>query len=654
MFDFIRKHTKITMGLLFLLIVPSFVLFGLDGYSNSKDKSAVVAKVDGQEILQSEWDRAHAREVERLKASMPSLDAKLLDSPEAKYATLERLVRDRVLAAAVASQKLNTSDQRLARELQENPEVAALRRPDGKLDMERYRQLLAAQGMSPEMFEAGVRSDLSIRQVMLGISGSGFSSNAVADTALNAYFEKREVQLAVFNAADFAAKLTPTDAELEQFYKSNESLFQAAEKATIEYVLLDVETLKKSVTVTDADLKSYFDQNAQRLGNKEERRASHILITAAKSLPEAERAKAKAQADALLAAVKKAPDSFADVARKSSQDPGSAPAGGDLDFFARDAMVKPFSDAAFAMKKGDISEVVESEFGYHIIKLTDVKTPKQRTFEEMKPELEIDVKKQLAQKKFSESAESFSNAVYEQADSLKPVAERYKLDVKTATGITRTPPAGTTGALANAKFLNAVFAPDSIDKKRNTEAVEVASNQLAAARIVEYTPARTQPLAEVKELVRQRWAASRGAEAAKKEGAAKLAAWTAAPQEAALQPAVSLSRDSAKAQGIPAQVVDAALRADAASLPAFKGVDLGARGYVVAKVVKVLPRVESAPELATQERTQYSQWWSSAESFAYYNVLKARFKTEIKVDKPARDSLSALSAQTGTEAAPAR
>ena len=654
MFDFIRKHTKITMGLLFLLIVPSFVLFGLDGYSNSKDKSAVVAKVDGQEILQSEWDRAHAREVERLKASMPSLDAKLLDSPEAKYATLERLVRDRVLAAAVASQKLNTSDQRLARELQENPEVAALRRPDGKLDMERYRQLLAAQGMSPEMFEAGVRSDLSIRQVMLGISGSGFSSNAVADTALNAYFEKREVQLAVFNAADFAAKLTPTDAELEQFYKSNESMFQAAEKATIEYVLLDVETLKKSVTVTDADLKSYFDQNAQRLGNKEERRASHILITAAKSLPEAERAKAKAQADALLAAVKKAPDSFADVARKSSQDPGSAPAGGDLDFFARDAMVKPFSDAAFAMKKGDISEVVESEFGYHIIKLTDVKTPKQRTFEEMKPELEIDVKKQLAQKKFSESAESFSNAVYEQADSLKPVADRYKLDVKTATGITRTPPAGTTGALANAKFLNAVFAPDSIDKKRNTEAVEVASNQLAAARIVEYTPARTQPLAEVKELVRQRWAASRGAEAAKKEGAAKLAAWTAAPQEAALQPAVSLSRDSAKAQGIPAQVVDAALRADAASLPAFKGVDLGARGYVVAKVVKVLPRVESAPELVTQERTQYSQWWSSAESFAYYNVLKARFKTEIKVDKPARDSLSALSAQTGTDAAPAR
>jgi peptidyl-prolyl cis-trans isomerase D len=651
MFDFIRKHTKITMGFLFLLIVPSFVLFGLDGYSNQKDKSAVVAKVDGQDILQTEWDRAHARETERMKASMPSLDAKLLDSPEAKYATLERLVRDRVLAAAVNSLKLNTSDQRLARELQESPEIAALRRPDGTLDMERYRQLLGAQGMSPEMFEANVRADLSTRQVMLGISTSGFSSNAVADSALGAYFEKREVQLANFNPTDFAAKLNPSDADLEQFYKANENLFQATEQASIEYVVLDVESLKKSAVVTDADLKTYYDQNVQRLNGKEERRASHILITAAKSLPDAERAKAKAKADELLALVNKAPDTFADVARKNSQDPGSAPAGGDLDFFARDAMVKPFSDAAFAMKKGDISTVVESEFGYHIIKLTDIKAPKQSTFEEMRPELELEAKKQMAQKKFTESAESFSNAVYEQADSLKPVAARFKLDVKTAIGITRKPPPGTTGPLANTKFLNAVFSPDATEKKRNTEAVEVGSNHLVAGRVVAYTPARTMPFADVKDAVRQRWVAKAGTEAARKEGAAKLAAWTAAPQEAALQPAITVSRDQAQAQKMPPQLLDAVLRADAAALPAFKGVDLGTQGYVVAKVLKVLPRTASTPEAAKQERAQYTQAWSSAETTAFYNVLKEKFKTEIKITKPARDLLAA---QAGNDSAPNR
>ena len=649
MFDFIRQHTKIVMGLLFLLIVPSFILFGLDGYTRSKDKAAVVAKVDGQEITQTEWDRAHTREVERLKASMPSLDPKLLDSPEAKYATLEKLVRDRVLTAAANKSKLSTSDQRLARDLQENSDIASLRRADGTLDMERYRQMLGVQGLSPEMFEANVRAELSSRQVLVGIAGSGFSANTAADTALNAYFEKREIQVAGFTTAAYAAKLNPTDAELEQFYKANESLFQAPEQANIEYVLLDVETIKKGLAISDAELKEYFDQNAARLSGTEERRASHILIASPKSAPEAERQKAKAKATELLALVKKSPDSFADVAKKNSQDPGSAPSGGDLDFFARNAMVKPFSDAAFAMKKGDISDVVESEFGYHIIKLTDIKAPKQRSFEEMKPDLTADVKKQQAQKKFSETAEAFTNGVYEQADSLKPVSDRLKLEIKTANGITRTPQPGATGALANLKFLNAIFSPDAIDKKRNTEAVEVASNQLISGRITQYTPARTRPLLEVKELVRQRWLAVRGADEARKDGIAKLAAWKAAPATATLPDTLVVSRD--QTQKLPPKVVEAALRTDAAVLPVFAGVDLGTQGYAIVKVIKVLPRDPALEASAKQERLQYAQWWTSAESLAFYNVLKERFKTEMKVAKPIR---AAAGQQANPESATTR
>ena len=649
MFDFIRQHTKIVMGFLFLLIVPSFILFGLDGYTRSKDKAAVVAKVDGQEITQTEWDRAHIREVERLKASMPSLDPKLLDSPEAKYATLEKLVRDRVLTAAANKSKLSTSDQRLARDLQENSDIASLRRADGTLDMERYRQMLGVQGLSPEMFEANVRAELSSRQVLVGIAGSGFSANTAADTALNAYFEKREIQVAGFTTAAYAAKLNPTDAELEQFYKANESLFQAPEQANIEYVLLDVETIKKGLAISDAELKEYFDQNAARLSGTEERRASHILIASPKSAPEADRQKAKAKAIELLALVKKSPDSFADVAKKNSQDPGSAPSGGDLDFFARSAMVKPFSDAAFAMKKGDISDVVESEFGYHIIKLTDIKAPKQRSFEDMKPDLTADVKKQQAQKKFSETAEAFTNGVYEQADSLKPVSDRLKLEIKTANGITRTPQPGATGALANLKFLNAIFSPDAIDKKRNTEAVEVASNQLISGRITQYTPARTRPLLEVKELVRQRWLAVRGADEARKDGIAKLAAWKAAPATATLPDTLVVSRD--QTQKLPPKVVEAALRTDAAVLPVFAGVDLGTQGYAIVKVIKVLPRDPALEASAKQERLQYAQWWTSAESLAFYNVLKERFKTEMKVAKPIR---AAAGQQANPESATTR
>ena len=643
MFDFIRKHTKWTMALLFLLIVPSFILVGMNNKPSS-EKGSVVAKVNGTEITQPEWDQEHLREVDRLRASMPTLDAKLLDTPEARYATLERMVRDRVVAVAAEKLKLSTSDQHLARELQASPEIAALRRPDGSLDMERYRQLLGAQGLSPEMFEANVRSDLSRRQVLAGVAGSGQDSIGAVQLALNAFFEKREIQLARFNSADYAAKLNPVDADIEQFYQSNEKLFQAPEQASIEYVVLDVDAIAKGIAVNDAELKTYYEQKAGQLAGTEERRASHILLTAPVSAPAAQREEAKAKAEALLASLRKAPETFADVARKNSQDPGSAPSGGDLDFFGKGAMVKPFEDAVFSMNKGDISNVVASDFGYHIIKLTDIKVPKQRSFEEMKPTLELELKKQQAQKKFSETAEAFSNGVYEQSDSLKPMADRLKLEIKTAGNVLRQPVAGATGPLANAKFLNALFSPDSIEKKRNTEAVELGSNQLVSGRIVQYTPARTLPLAEVKDNVRQRWMAQNGAEQARKEGMTKLAQWKAAPATSVLATPILVSRE--QNQQLPAPLVDAALRADTSTLPSFAGVDLGAQGYAVVRINKVVPRDPPSDTAAKQERNQYSQQWTSAETLAYYNGLKERFKAEILAAKPPVGQQNAQAAQS--------
>lgn len=632
MFDFVRKHMKAMQFLLFLLIFPSFVLVGINGYDRFKEQGGAVAKVDGQEILKGEWDDAHKREVERLRQAMPTLDAKLLDSPAARYATLERMVRDRVLAAAAAKSKLVTSDARLAGELQQNELIAALRGPDGKLDMARYRQLVGAQGMTPEMFEASVRSDLSARQVLAGVGGTSFATPAQANLSLDALVEKREVQVAPFATADYTGRVKPTDAELEAFYKNNPALFQAPEQASIEYLVLDLDTVKKSLAVSEQDLKTYYDQNAGRLAGQEERRASHILIAVPKGAPAAEREKAKAKAEELLAAVKKSPGSFADIAKKNSQDPGSAAHGGDLDFFARGAMTKPFEDAAFALKKGEIGGVVETEFGYHIIMVTDIKAPKQRSFEEMKPELEAELKKQQAQRKFAEAADTFSNGVYEQADSLKPAADRLKLEIRTANNVTRTPRPGAGGALANPRFLEALFSPDSIQKKRNTEAVEIAPNTLVAGRIVQYSPARTLPLSEVKDRVRERVVTAGAAELAKKDGMEKLAAWKANPASASLPAAVAVSRQESQRQ--PQAVVEAALRADPGALPVFVGVDLGDKGYAVVKVGKVLPREAPPEDLARQERQQYAQWWASAENLAYYNLLKDRFKAQIDVPKP--------------------
>ena len=632
MFDIFRKHTKIMMMVLFLLIIPSFVLFGIDGYNRMSEPDEAVARVGGSDITKTQWDAAHRVEADRLRASMPNVDAKLLDSPEARYATLERLVRDRVVALAAEQARLSTSDGRLARYLQEDPTIASLRKADGKIDMDRYRQLAASQGLTPEGFENNVRLDLARQQVEMGVRASSFASPAVADVALNAFFEKREVQMVNLMAKDYAAKVTPTEAELEAFYKDNQALFQAPEQAQIEYVVLDLDAVKKSIQISEADLKSYYDQNAVRLSGVEERRASHILINAPKDAPDAERQKARLRAEELLKAVRANPAKFAEVASKNSQDQGSAAKGGDLDFFARGAMVKPFEDAAFAMQKGAISDLVESDFGFHIIQLTDIKLPKQRSFDELRVSLEADLKNQQAQRKFAEVAEAFTNTVYEQSDSLKPVADKLKLEIKTADKLSRQPLPGASGVLASDKFLSALFSSEAIASKRNTEAIETAANQLVAGRVVMHQPARTLPLAEVQAQVRAQVIATRATELAKKEGAEKLALWQTGGAPASLPEAQVVSRD--QPLNLPAPVLTAALRADSSKLPAWMGVDLGPQGYALVRVNRVVARDEAAQAALRQSREQYAQWWNGAESQAYYALLKEKLKAEILVPSP--------------------
>ena len=637
MFEAIRKHSKIVMFLLFLLVIPSFVLVGIDSNYFS-EKSPVEARVDGHKITQADWDNAHREETDRIRAQSPNVDPKQLDTPQARYATLERLVRDRVFAAAAQSSHLITSDARLARALQDIPAIAALKRPDGSLDTEAYRSLVGAQGLTPEGFEANVRRELSVSQVMGGVMSTAFATDAAAKLAFDSLYQRREIQVARFNASDYAKQVNPTDADIEAFYKANAQRFQQQEQAAVEYVVLDLDSVRSGIRVNEDDLRTYYKENLTRLAAKEERRASHILINAAKDAPAADRDQAKARAQELLAQVRKSPASFAEVAKKSSQDSGSAPAGGDLNFFGRGAMVKPFEDAVFAMKKGEISDVVESDFGYHIILLTDIKTPRQPSFEELRPSLEAELKQQQAQRKFAEVAEAFTNSVYEQPDSLKPVADSLKLKIQTAEGVTRVPSPGASGPLANPKFLEALFANDSVEGKRNTSAIEVGPSQLVAGRISTYSPTRTLPLQEVSDRARLLLIAEKSAELARKDAEAKKAAWmgNAAPA-AGLAPAVVVSRD--QTQNLPRAVVDAALRASPDNLPAWVSADLGSQGTAVVKVLRISPREGADAQQAAQQRQQLQQWWTTAEGFAYYEMLKERFKVQINPTRPQSSSI---------------
>jgi peptidyl-prolyl cis-trans isomerase D len=629
MFDFVRTHNRLLQFVLALLVFPSFILFGVQGYNRFMEGgNATVAKVDGHAITKADWDAAHQRQVERVRQQMPGVDLKLFDTPQMKQQSLESLVRERVLFAASQNMHLEPSDQRLAQALMTMPELAVLRDASGNFDKAKYEQLLAAQGMTPALFEARLRQDLALRQVLSGIDETEVAPASAGKASLDALLQRREIQLQRFETKDYLSKVSPTDAQVEAYYKAHQPQFQAPEQATVEYVVLDLDVLKKGITVSDKDLHDYYEQNKSRYGTPEERHAAHILVKAEKGAPQADHDKAKAKAEALLAEVRKNPGAFADIAKKNSEDPGSKDQGGDLGFFTRDAMVKPFSDAAFSLKPGEVGNVVESDFGYHIIKLLEARGGDTKPFEAVRGGIEDEVKKQLAQRKYAEAAEQFSNTVYEQSDSLQPVVDKLKLDKKTATVQHAALPAGN-GPLSSAKFIEAVFGAEAVRNKRNTEAVEIGPNQLAAAHVLQYAAAHVRPLAEVKDQVHGRVAAEQAAALARKDGEARLAQLKQGGEAAGLGESVAVSR--VKAEGVPRPVVDAVIKADASKLPVALGVDLGDQGYAVVRLNKV-----EAPDAASDEmkalQPRYGQAWANAETQAYLESLKRRYKAEIKTD----------------------
>ncbi|RJX32818.1 MAG: peptidylprolyl isomerase [Oxalobacter sp.] len=629
MLQFLRTHQRLAQFILLIFIVPSFAFVGIEGYSRMSDGNAV-AKVAGQKIDQQEWDESLREQANRLRQNYGQIDAKMFETPEFKNGVLENLLVEKAILAQAARYHLLAPDQVLQQTILSIP---GLTKSDGSFDKDRYKRFLDAQGMTAEMFQEKLRLEMTFQRIRNAVQSSYFAPLTVADRISELAVQEREVQPLRFDAKRYLSKVKVTDDMLMDFYNKHAAAFEMPEQMKVEYVVLKGASAASTVTVTEADIKAFYEQNAPRYALPEERRAAHILVAAGQAVPEAQKAAAKKKAEEVLAQVRDKPLDFAKLAKKHSDDPGSAQRGGDLGFFAREKMVKPFSDAAFALKKGEISGLVESDFGYHIIKLTDVKPASTRKLSEVKKEISEALKKQIAAKKFSEMAEVFSNTVYEQADSLKPVAEKLKLKIETASGLKRDPaPRVSPDALYNNdRFIKAMFTDETIKNKRNSEAVSIGADILMAGRVVDYKPKTVRPFNEVKASIKERVSMEEATKLAKLDGEAHLAKLKAGGTVAGFGAAQTLSHS--KRQGMHPAVFTAVMKADTRKLPVYVGVEVPFQGYGVYRVTKVKqPAIQKDMRLA--ERKQLASIMSQQEMTAYIEALKHKAKAEIL--KPAK------------------
>ena len=636
MFDFVRSHNRVLQVMLGIVIIPVFGFVGLQSYLQPNESAVPVASVDGHDISHAEWDTQRRQDIDLIRSRNPQIDLKQLDTPEAQRLSLDKLVRDRVLLAAVNHENLAVSDERIVHEYQTNPEFEQLRAmPKATRDA-----VLAQQGMSGNALLENIGRGLARDQAQQGVAISGFLPAASFKAGTDAWFDQRDIQWQRFDIKEYAAKIQPTDAEVEAYYKAHAADFVAPEQAKIDYLVLEPAALQSQVKADPTLVQGYYDANKSRYTTPEERSASYILAKVAPNASAADVAKAKALADSELAEVRKNPAAFADTAKKIPQDGGPLE-GGDLDFMRKGALGVPaLDDALFSMKPDQISDVIRIDGGFQIVKLTGVRGGAVKAFDEVKPQIEDQLKTQEAQKLFSADAEKFKDTVYEQADSLDAAAKAFQLTKQTAT-VTRQPVTGAPGPLASPKLLAAVFATDALKSKHNTEAIETAPNQLAAAHVVEYVPQHTRPLAEVHDLVVAAVRNAQAIAAAQKDGEARVAEAKKDPA-LVLPQAVTVSRLD-RTGAVPRPVVEAALKADLSKGPTAVGLALPDGSYAAIRVLKSTPHVPDANESA-QFKTVFTQAFEQAEGDAVYDSLKSRYKVKYHDDRIAKFTSQAASA----------
>jgi peptidyl-prolyl cis-trans isomerase D len=622
MLDRIRTVAQGWVGkaLLALITIP-FALFGIDSYLSSAGNNVAVAKVGGNNISMQEYDNALKNMRNRLQ-SEGKFDQAQLDGPEVKSLVLNQLINKQLLNDEIQRAKYAISDVQLATYVTGMPEFQM----DGKFSQELYDQTLTQNQLTPTRFEAGMRADMLAQQAQDGIAKLGFISNARADGIFKLTNQQRVVTVSEIKTKDFVSQVVITPAQVKAYYEQHKNKLVNPEQVKIEFLLLSASSLITGVNVDDAEVKKFYDENTDKFKGSEQRKASHILIAFGVSPTPEKKQAAKAKAESILADIKKNPKSFEALAIKNSEDPGSAVKGGDLGSFARGAMVKPFEDSAFSMKVNEVSNLVESEFGYHIIKVTAI-TGASSDFESLKPQIKGDLMFKKAQEEFAKQAEGFSNMVYEQSGSLAPAAKAYGGQVQKSDWLSRE--SGAKFFKDNNKIMSLVFSDEVLKDKRNSEAIEVSPNNLVSARVVEYKAAAPKSFDEVKSSIEALLKLEAASKLAVSKGAAALKDLREGKDVVGVEWIPEVTVDRKNAQGLTELAMTQVFKTNATKLPAYSGMADSKQGYLLVKVIKIDVLASSDAEAQKVAKAELNAALASEYLAAYKQSLREKAKVTV-------------------------
>lgn len=624
MFNFVGNNKRLAQIIVAIIVLP-FAFFGIDQYFRGADVSRGMATVGDYRISPQEFNQALRERQDAIQRMLDNrADPALLDNPELRLAVVESLIRQKLLLNSALKNGLAVSDGQLQQVIAEQPAF----QDGGKFSFDKYSQYLRTQGMSPAMFEARLRQDMVLQHVDDAYTGSVFIPRTVAERLLKISEQQREVSQSLISPERFVAYVKLDADAAKKHYDANQDEYRIPEQVRVEYAVLSSDALASQAQVDPAEVRKYYESHRAQYEVKETRQASHILISFESGAAADAKQKARAKADEIYAQLKQNSGKFAELAKVHSQDPGSAANGGDLGYFGRGTMVKAFDAAVFQMKTGEISPPVETPYGFHIIRLTGIRGGQSKSLDEMRSQIEAELRKEFAAKKFAELAENFSNTVFEQSESLNAAAQLAKSTVQLSGWITRGNAAEP--RLNNARLLQSVFSEDVLRNRRNTEAIEVAPGVLVAARLKEHKPSSVRPFAEVSSEIAGKLTLRQASQLAVQDGRERLEKLKQGKDAQVTWSAPQLI-SHAEAKGMSEPVVRQVYRADTNKLPAYAGVENPGGGFTLLKVSRVVEAEKATPEKQKAVADALRQMIGQEEMSAY--VASLRKKSDVKISK---------------------